>query len=172
MHIITERLELKPIQPESLESLTDLLTDTIVTKTYMVPDFPSREEARKLSQRLIDMSYQEERRVAGIYFGDTLIGILNQTDADGDRIELGYALLPQSHNRGYATEALRGAIAYCFDHGFREVTAGAFQENIPSIRVMVKCGMTKTALHEQVFYRGKDHECVYYSITKEDSYAV
>ena len=172
MYIKTEHLELKPIHSDSLEELTDLLTDAVVTSFYMVPDFPNREDARKLARRLMELSYQEERRVAGIYLGSALIGILNQTDAQGDRIELGYAILPQYHNRGYGTEALKGAISYCFRLGFREVLTGAFAENTPSIRVMVKCGMQKTDLQEEIPYRGKTHECVYYSITKEEPYAV
>lgn len=172
MYIKTPRLELKPITPDSLENLTDLLTDALVTKFYMVPDFPSREDARKLSRRLMALSYAEERRVAGIYLENDLIGILNQTNVQGECIELGYALLPRYHNRGFATEALHGAIDYCFGLGFREVITGAFAENIPSIRVMVKCGMQKIDLQEQITYRGRTHNCVYYSITKEDSYAV
>ena len=55
----------------------------------MVPDFPTREDALKLARRLMDLSTQEERRVAGIYLGENLIGILNQTDATRESIELG-----------------------------------------------------------------------------------
>ena len=33
MYIKTQRLELKPILPDSLEALTDLLTDDVVAKT-------------------------------------------------------------------------------------------------------------------------------------------
>ena len=172
MYIKTPRLELKAIAPDSLDNLINLLMDPVVTKTYMVPDFSNRAEAKNLAQKLIAMSYQEARRVAGIYCGNVLIGILNQTDADGDRIELGYALLPQFHNCGYGTEALRGAIHYCFSLGFREVLTGAFAENTPSIRVMIKCGMRKTDLQEEITYRDKNHACVYYSIIKEESYAV
>lgn len=172
MYIKTQRLELKPILPDSLEALTDLLTDDVVAKTYMVPDFSCREDARKLARRLMDLSRQEEHRVAGIYQSEALIGIMNQTDATEERIELGYALLPQYHNRGCGTEALRGAIAYCFGLGFREVVTGAFEENIPSIRVMVKCGMQKTDLREEIAYRGRKHTCVYYSIKKEGLHAV
>lgn len=172
MLIQTERLELKPITPDSLERLTDLLTDALVTKFYMVPDFPTREDAWKLSHRLMELSYQEERRVAGIYLNNDLIGILNQTDAADDHIELGYALLPQYHNRGFATEALRGAIDYCFSLGFREVRTGAFADNPASIRVMVKSGMRQIPLREQITYRGQTHECVYYAIAKEDFHAV
>ena len=172
MYIKTERLELKFISPDSLENLADLLSDEIVKQTYMVPDFPRRQEALNLAQRLMELSKQEERRVVGIYLGETLIGILNQTDATQDSIELGYALLPQYHNQGYATEALRGAIGYCFSIGFQEVVAGAFSENVASLRVMMKAGMQKIDHTDKISYRGKTHTCLYCAIRKEEYHAV
>ena len=172
MYIKTERLELKSISPDSLENLADLLSDEIVKQTYMVPDFPNREEALKLAGRLMALSTQEERRVAGIYLEESLIGILNQTDANQDSIELGYALLPKYHNQGYATEALRGAIGYCFSIGFQEVLAGAFEENPASLRVMIKSGMKKIDHADEIPYRGKTHTCLYCAIRKEEYHAV
>ena len=172
MYIKTERLELKQIYPESLDMLADLVSDDIVKQTYMLPDFPSREEALNLARRLMDLSAQEERRVAGIYLGEDLIGILNQTDATQDSIELGYALLPKYHNQGYATEALRGAISYCFSIGFQEVIAGAFEENPASLRVMIKSGMKKIDHTDEISYRGKTHTCLYCAIRKEEYHAV
>ena len=83
-----------------------------------------------------------------------------------DRIELGYAILPRFHNQGICTEAMRIAIGYCFAHGFREVVAGAFEENLASIRVMVKNGMGKLERYDKIDYRGKTYTCVYYAIEK------
>lgn len=166
MYIKTERLELKPISPESLDALVELLTDDAVKQTYMVPDFPDREKAEKLAQRLIILSEQENRHVAGIYYGDSLIGILNETESIDDRIEVGYALLPRYHNQGFCTEALRGAIGYFFAQGFNEVLTGAFEENIASIRVMIKSGMKKLDRRDEIGYRGRVRRCVYYSIKR------
>lgn len=162
MHIRTKRLELMPIGSADVEALTDLLTDELVKQTYMVPDFPTREEGRAMAQRIQALSLEPGRNVAGIYLGEQLIGLLNQTQVCGDSIELGYALLPRFHGCGYATEALTGAIDYFFRQGFREVKAGAFAENAASLRVMVKSGMTKLPQSDEVSYRGKLHRCVYY----------
>lgn len=169
MKIKTERLELKPIAPESLNALVELLTDDIVKQTYMVPDFPSHGEAEKLALRLIALSEQEERHVAGIYSGEALIGMLNETESDGEHVEVGYAILPRYHNQGYCTEALRGAVDYFFEKGFGEVLAGAFEENVASIRVMVKSGMTKLDRRDSIEYRNRTHTCVYYSVRKEET---
>ena len=166
MYVKTTQLELKPIDPRGQEHRVALLTDEQVKQTYMGPDFSCREEAEALARRLMALS-EGQRLVAGIWLEEELVGILNETEVLGDRIELGYAILPQYHNRGIATEALRGAVEYCFAKGFREVTAGAFEENIPSIRVMEKCGMEKTGLTENIEYRGRTHLCVYYSIIRK-----
>lgn len=166
MYIKTKRLELKPIAPDSLDALVELLTDDVVKQTYMVPDFPNREESEKLAQRLIILSEQEGRYAAGIYYRDSLIGILNETESIDDRIEVGYAILPRYHNQGFCTEALQSAIGYFFAQGFCEVLAGAFAENTASIRVMIKSGMKNLDRRDEIEYRGRVHRCVYYSITR------
>jgi RimJ/RimL family protein N-acetyltransferase len=166
MRMERETVNLKRISQEDLGILVELLTDDTVKQTYMVPDFASPAEAAKLAQRLIDYSQEENLRTKGIYAGDQLIGILNQTEVMEDRIELGYAILPHYHNQGYGTEALRIAIGYCFDHGFREVLTGAFEENLASIRIMMKNGMQKLDRQDWIAYRGKTHMCVYYSICR------
>lgn len=166
MQIKTERLELKPISPESLDAVVELLSDETVKQTYMVPDFPNRQEAEKLANRLIALSEQEKRHVAGIYFGDALIGVLNETESTEDWIEVGYAVMPRYHNQGFCTEALRASIAYFFAEGFREMLAGAFEENLASIRVMIKSGMEKLERREEIEYRGRIHNCVYYSVKR------
>ena len=167
MYFKTERLEVKPLTEADEAAVIELLTDDAVKQTYMVPDFSSREEAAGLFRGLKQLSLTEGRYVGGICLGASLIGILNETEVSGSRIELGYAVLPNYHNHGYAAEALSGAIRFLFDHGFEEVAAGAFEENLASIRVMVKSGMTKLEQHDEIQYRGKNHNCVYYSARKE-----
>lgn len=163
MYVQTKRLELKPISADSVDLLVELFADEQVKQTYMVPDFKSREEAEKLAKRVQLLSEDASRNVAGIYLGEQLIGLFNQTDTCQDGIEVGYAFLPRFHNQGFATEALMGAISYFFTLGFQKVVAGAFEENAASIRVMVKSGMQKEERSDEVGYRGKSHRCVYYA---------
>ena len=167
MYLETHRLRLQPILRESLDDLVELLTDSIVKQTYMVPDFADRQAAVALAQRIMAMSERKAKLVAGIYLGGQFVGILNETESTEERIELGYALLPRFHNRGFGTEALRGAIEHCFGCGIREVAAAAFEENAASIRVMIKSGMKETGVREQIYYRGKEHLCIYYAIKQE-----
>ena len=164
MEFKTNRLEIKPIMPEDKEYVLDLVTDEIVGKTYMFPVFQNRGDAEPLFARLVELSKDDNRYVAGVYLDGRFIGMMNAVEIKDGKVEMGYAYLPDFYNRGYATEAFKGAIAYLFEHGFTAVLAGAFSENAASMRVMEKCGMTRQDYTEDIDYRGVTHTCIYYAI--------
>lgn len=168
MRFQTDRLEIKPISPEDKESVLDLLTDETVGKTYMLPQYKSRAEAEPLFLRLVALSGDDSHFVAGVYLEGRFIGMMNETEIKDGQIEMGYAYLPAFYNRGYATEAFRGAIDYLFSHGFETVLAGAFSENPASLRVMEKCAMTRLDCTDEIDYRGVTHTCIYYGIKKHE----
>ena len=159
-------LSLKPLSACDAESMLDILTSKEVAKTYMLPDFESREAGLPLFRRLMDLSRQENRFVRGIYLEDTLIGFLNDVEIVTGAIELGYVIHPEHWGRGYMTKALTLAIADLFRLGYQEVVCGAFAHNAASIRVMEKAGMAKTEKTEDIEYRGQIHPCVYYAIDR------
>lgn len=162
----TKRLQIKPITPEDREDVLDLVTDSTVGKTYMFPEYQTREAAEPLFQRLVELSKDDSRYVAGVYLDGRFIGMMNAVEIKETQVEMGYAFLPPYYSRGYATESFQGAIAYLFDHGFTTVLAGAFSENASSMRVMEKCGMTRQDFTEDIDYRGVTHTCIYYAIEK------
>ena len=166
MKFATERLEIKEITLADREEVLDLLTNEIVSKTYMLPEYKCREEAEPLFLRLVEMSQNSARFVTGIYLNGRFIGMMNETEIKDKQIEMGYAYLPAYYNCGYATEAFCGAIEYLLNHGFETVLAGAFEENPASLRVMEKCGMTRQTYTDTIDYRGTTHTCIYYAITK------
>ena len=167
MQFQTERLEIRPIANTDKESVLDLLTNETVGKTYMLPQYQNREDAIPLFERLVALSRDESRFVAGIYWEDRFIGMMNDTEIKEDTVEMGYAYLPDYYNRGFATEAFRGAIDYLFSRGFTTVLAGAFSGNAASLRVMEKCGMQKQDYTDTVDYRGVTHTCVYYAASNK-----
>lgn len=167
MQFQTNRLEVRPMSIEDKEAILDLLTDEIVGRTYMIPEYRSREEAEPLALRLIELSHAQDRYVAGVYLKATFIGLMNETEVKDDQIEMGYALLPAYHNQGFATEAFSGAIRYLYSHGFETVLAGAFSENAASVRVMEKCGLERCSHADEIEYRGKVHTCVNFAITRK-----
>ena len=161
-----QNIFLKPITLESEENMLDILTSDIVNRYYMLPDFTRREDAIPLFQKLINLSMDKKRYVRGIYLEDDLIGFMNDVEVINGSIELGYVIHPAFHGRGYMTTALKTAISELFTMDYQEVITGAFDENVASIRVMEKSGMTLMEKADQIEYRGKEHHCIYYHIKK------
>lgn len=166
MEFKTNRLEIKAISMEDKEAVLDLVTNEIAGKTYMFPEFKSRESAEPLFRRLVELSRDESRYVAGVYLDGHFIGMMNDVEVKGKQVEMGYAYLPAYYNKGFATEAFSGAIRYLLDHGFERVVAGAFSGNGASLRVMEKCGMIKQDYTDEIEYRGTTHTCIYYAASK------
>ena len=64
---------------------------------------------------------------------------------DGETAELGYLLLPEYFNKGYATESLRAVIDWAWKEcGIRQFKAVVTRGNIGSEKVLSKCGLTHT----------------------------
>ena len=164
--IRTQRLTLRPLAPSDLEQALSIFYSDKVKATYMLPDFPARENAEKLFDRLLTLSHSAEHLVRGITLDDTLIGFLNDTEINDGTIEVGYALHPDYWNCGYATEALTAVIGELFRVGFPTVRAGFFEQNPASGRVMEKSGMHRIDFTDSIDYRGTSHRCIYYEISR------
>ena len=160
----TPRLTLRPFAPTDADNAIAIFQSDKVKATYMLPDFPTRESAIKLFDRLMALSHGSEHLVLGIALGDTLIGFLNDTGTENGMIEVGYALHPDYWNQGYATEALTAVIAELFRLGYSTVRAGFFEENPASGRVMEKSDMHRIDFTDSIDYRGTFHRCIYYEI--------
>lgn len=159
-------ITLHPLSCEDKDTMLDILTNQEVAKTYMLPDFETREAALPLFHRLVELSQAEKRYVRGICLEGSLIGFLNDVEIANGTMELGYVLHPEHWGKGYMTQALRTAISDLFRLGYSTVLCGAFSHNKASLRVMEKAGMRKTEKTEDIEYRGKVHPCVYYAIEK------
>ena len=76
--------------------------------------------------------------------------------------ELGWALMPAVHGRGYATEALRAVLAWADANlAVRETACIVAPENFASLRIAAKLGYSETA---RTTYKGE--ETVVYRRTK------
>ena len=163
----TKRLVLKPYSDTDRAGMLRLLTDEMIRKTFMIPDFGSAADADAMFEKLKAWSLCDTHYERGIYLEGQLIGFINDVEIDGPNIEVGYVIHPAHHNQGFATEALSAAIRDLFDKGYSRVKAAAFWDNTASRRVMEKCGMRLTAQTGSVTYHGKLQECVYYAIDKD-----
>ena len=139
--VYTKRLTLRQIEQADFDNLIDIFLNEEVKKTYMIPDFKSREDALKLAERFSELSKNYDRFVYGVCLNNRLIGFVNDVFIGENTVELGYAIHPNFKNNGYATEVLTACIKLIFESGFEVLKTGAFEENLASLRVMQKCGM-------------------------------
>jgi len=167
--LLTDRLSLQPLSDQDVGDALSILCNDEIKKTYMVPDFASREEAVRLFERLRTLSQTPDRFVYGIRCCTKLIGLINEVDKTDGIIEVGYVIHPDYQNNGYATEALRASVQELFRMGYTAVRAGIFEENAASRRVLTKTGMQQIDLTEEIDYRGRTHRCIYFEIRRDSS---
>jgi RimJ/RimL family protein N-acetyltransferase len=85
--------------------------------------------------------------------------------------ELGWVLDPAHTRQGYATEAIRGLLAYCFTElGVRRVVANCFLANDTSWRLMERVGMRREghAVAESLHRSGRWLDTVTYALLAEE----
>jgi RimJ/RimL family protein N-acetyltransferase len=91
--------------------------------------------------------------------------------ARGTQAELGWVLDPDFKGHGYATEAVRELLRYCFqDLSVRRVTANCFLDNDTSWRLMERVGMRRElhAVGESLHRSGRWLDTVGYAILEEE----
>ena len=95
----TERLVLHSFTDSDIDYALSIFYNDEIKKTYMLPDFPSRENAVALFERLERLSMNPARFVYGIYLDETLIGFINDVEIDDHTIEIGYVIHPDHQNQ-------------------------------------------------------------------------
>ena len=159
--LTTGRLVLKNLEDHDKDSFLRMATDERIKKTYMLPDFADQAAADAFFFRLKTLCEENAHFIYGIYLEGILIGMLNDCEKQGTMIELGWFISAEQWNRGFATEALGAAIRELFRMGYRRITAGHFEENGASRRVMEKCGMHPLKKETVIVYRGIGRRCLY-----------
>ena len=168
----TPRLILRAFREDDAEAVVSILRNARCAETYLLPDYPTPEDAMPLFGRLRRLSLDPDRFVYAVTRkeaggADRLLGFLNEQTREGGAVEIGYVLHPDFWNRGYMTEAVGAVIPELFRMGAPAVRAGHFEENASSRRVMEKNGMEPIPLTEKIKYRGKVHRVLYREITRE-----
>lgn len=168
--ITTERLVIKSYTPQDRVRLAQLLMNEKITETFMVPSYSSKEQYLELADKLISFSRAEDEAHLeyGIYLDKTLIGFVNDCGFDDEEIEIGYVIHPDYQNHGYAAEAVKAVIGELWQMGFLKITAGFFEENKASFRVMEKCGMKLNGESDEEEYRGRKLRCLYCEICRPE----
>jgi len=158
----TARLALRPATPDDLEALGRI--QNLAEVSYWLPSTAGTQAdylLRMGREGLLPRTLVVE--LDGVVIGELYLHVAAgwaQTEVSDRAVdteaEVGWALDPAYQGQGYATEAAGELVRICFeDLGVRRVTATAFADNGPSLRIMERLGMrcetrgVRTTLHRE-----------------------
>lgn len=143
----TKRLVLRQIISTDFENLYRMNNDPEVMK--YVGDGSTRNRDQMVKELDMLISHYTRKPGLGIWATilketDTFVGASGLVYYDNTPgIEIGYRILKEHWNKGYATEASFGLLNYGFNSlGLNKILSSAHVENLASRRVMEKIGMT------------------------------
>ena len=172
----TERLLLRPFEPDDLEALFAIQANESVAR-WLYNDPRTLEETRELLARKIGgaalrgegewLSAAAVLRMTGELVGDVSLLWASEAHRQG---ELGFVVHPEHQGRGYATEASRPLLDFAFGPlGLHRVIGRLEPRNAGSARVLEKLGMRREAhLVENEWVKGEwQSELVYAILARE-----
>lgn len=170
----TPRLRLRPFEDRDVDGLFELESDPMVMRYGSHTPWTTRAQA--VEKLAIILS----REHAGAAFTwvvadketDALIGdtVLFRVEREHGRCELGYALLPPHHGKGYGLEAVRAAVTWAFGTlGLRRIEADADPRNVRSCHLLEKVGFRREGyLRERWCVGGEIQDAAFYGLLKPD----
>ena len=143
----TDRLRMRPYDPDDAEEFFALFSDPKVMRYIAGEATPgSVDEMRRMLADYPDYDKHGFGRWTCIHKeSGRLIGFsgLKYLEDFNAEVDLGFRFFPEFWGRGLATESGLASIRYGFDVlGLDRIIGLAVPENISSIRVLEKCGMS------------------------------
>jgi RimJ/RimL family protein N-acetyltransferase len=141
------RVVLRELRPDDLPALEEFWTPAVYR---WLPELLQSDDRRDLSVYLVRSlaearevprtKFQLVAEVSGRLVGTGSVAVRDEHNASG---EIGYALREDIWNRGYGTELAKALIETGFATlGMHRVWATVHPQNVASIRVLEKAGMT------------------------------
>jgi len=176
MEILTDRLILTEISWDDLEDLHRLHSCPEVDEFNTLGIPKNMEATKEIIRPFIEGQHRDPRGSFGwkIILKDSgmMIGMAGMfLSCDKYRLgELFYKLFPDHWSKGYATEVCRAQIKFGFEElHLHKVEAGVATENVKSIRVLEKSGMTREGLRRKILpIRGQWIDNYHYAIVEDD----
>ncbi|MBN2733731.1 MAG: GNAT family N-acetyltransferase [Methanomicrobiaceae archaeon] len=151
----TKRLTLIPVTKDILryEQTKNILPDSL-SEIFIPENWPHESITKDVLE--VFLSLLNENRLYNFYWifekeagEQILIGSGGFIVHDNGDYELGYSILKQYENQGYATEAVKATIKWLTDSEFdKNIFAKTEAENYPSIRILKKSGFYKSGFEE------------------------
>lgn len=149
--IETERLLLREFRPEDAEPFFEFLGDRDCC--YFDGGYePVKSAKSRLYKKYMELfSYQtQERYMIELKAEHRCIGTIHLMEAEERKVpamEVGYGICPSYQKKGYATEAVRAAIRFCFEElGMELLTAKVMEPNKASLRLIEKLGFVQEGI--------------------------
>jgi RimJ/RimL family protein N-acetyltransferase len=172
----TERLVLRAFTEGDVDNLYQLNGDRDVMWFLSGGEPTPREE---VSNRIIPffLSFYERGDGLGYWAAEAretgeFPGWFHLRSGEEGSVELGYRLRKAAWNKGYATEGSRALICKCFTElGTSRIFAHTMAVNLPSRKVMEKCGLTfvRSFTSDNLpDIPGADEGEVEYALTRQD----
>lgn len=161
----TERLTVAPVAEEDGEAYARLASDPMRNR-YWGYDYKEdfSEEGTPSAEWFLNLAKEDFHRRSempeGIYCSGKLIGeIVLHRFGYRSEAEVGVRLFPEYEGKGYATEAVKGAVAFAFAKlGIERMEAKCFRENAKSERMLLSAGMRPCGEDEKYLYFYKTPE--------------
>lgn len=166
--IETERLILRPFTLDDAETSFIMNTDPEVMRYLGGVDVTSVEEVREIMEKTTLADYEKYgfgrhaviHKETNEFMGFTGLKYIIELD----EVDIGYRLIPKFWRQGYGYESALPCVDFAFnDLGLDRIIALANPENIASITLMKKLGLT----YEKVVHIYGDN-AVYYALNKSD----
>jgi RimJ/RimL family protein N-acetyltransferase len=158
--VSTERLILRGPVANDAAAIAGVANDlNVAGMTTSMPHPYSMTDAEAWVGRAMTCDWDREALFVIEHRGFGVVGMLGFDQERGPRTEIGYALGRRFWNRGYATEAVRGALKWVKrDWRKNLVVAGHFADNPASGQVLCKAGFLYTGdiEHRPSIARGRD----------------
>ena len=170
----SERLRFRKLSDEDINEIFELRSNPETMKYIPRPLATNLEEAlahiKMINEKIdanIDINWAVTQKDSNKCIG--LMGFF-RTQPENYRSELGYMILPEHHNKGYVTEAVKTLLDYAFNElKFHSIEAVIDPANIASEKVLLKNGFTKEAHFVENFkYNGKFIDSVVYTLLKRN----
>lgn len=176
MNIQTNRLEIREISMDDAQQVHKIHSIPEVDK-YNTLGLPKDIDETKelISSAIEDQSNKVRKQFAWIFSlkeTENIIGLCGMF-LTADKFKMGeiyYKLIPKHWGNGYGTEIAKALVSFGFDEmKLHRIEAGAAVENVKSLRIFEKIGMTKEGIRRKILpIRGKWVDGYQYAIVEDD----
>lgn len=168
--LYTGRLVLRQLRPTDDKEIMVLRSDEKILEFLIISKCNNLPEAKQFIDKINNGIKNNE----WIYWGitekndETLIGTicLWNISKENFRAEIGYALHPDFHGKGFMSEAMEVVLDYGFNKlDLHSIEAHVHPRNQPSINLLQKKGFIEEGhFKENVFFNGKFLDTAVYSL--------